>query len=216
MSTPVTVPVDPAFAARARLDADGAARLRERAARDPDGVWRELASRLEWMRAPTEIRDVSFDRDDFRIRWYADGELNASVSCLDRHLDARGDRTALIVEPDDPAGEAQRVAEPADARGDRTALIVEPDDPAGELAPDAVGIARRALAQAGGAVGIEAGTGGEGGIDRDGLGRRHGGLRRGTPQCAAAPPGLTARRVAPYATRAPVRARKAARRTRPT
>ncbi|GGZ67889.1 acetyl-coenzyme A synthetase [Lysobacter xinjiangensis] len=110
MSTPETVPVDPAFAARARLDADGAARLRERAARDPDGVWRELAGRLEWMRAPTEIRDVSFDRDDFRIRWYADGELNASVSCLDRHLDARGDRTALIVEPDDPAGEAQRIS----------------------------------------------------------------------------------------------------------
>ena len=110
MSTPETVPVDPAFAARARLDADGAARLRERAARDPDGVWRELAGRLEWMRVPTEIRDVSFDRDDFRIRWYADGELNASVSCLDRHLDARGDRTALIVEPDDPAGEAQRIS----------------------------------------------------------------------------------------------------------
>ena len=110
MSTPETVPVDPAFAARARLDADGAARLRERAARDPDGVWCELAGRLEWMRAPTEIRDVSFDRDDFRIRWYADGELNASVSCLDRHLDARGDRTALIVEPDDPAGEAQRIS----------------------------------------------------------------------------------------------------------
>ena len=110
MSTPETVPVDPAFAARARLDADGAARLRERAARDPDGVWRELAGRLEWMRAPTEIRDVSFDRDDFRIRWYADGELNASVSCLDRHLDAHRDRTALIVEPDDPAGEAQRIS----------------------------------------------------------------------------------------------------------
>ncbi|HEY4560004.1 MAG TPA: acetate--CoA ligase [Lysobacter sp.] len=110
MSPSETVPVDPAFAARARLDAEGAARLRERAARDPDGFWRELAGRLEWMRAPTEIRDVSFDRDDFRIRWYADGELNASVSCLDRHLDARGDRTALILEPDDPAGEAQHIS----------------------------------------------------------------------------------------------------------
>lgn len=79
------------------------------AARDPDGYWRKVAQRIDWMQAPTQIRDVSFDAKDFRIRWYADGTLNATVSCLDRHLATRGDRTALIFEPDDPNGDTQRI-----------------------------------------------------------------------------------------------------------
>ena len=51
---------------------------------------------------PTQAGDWSFDEADFHIRWYADGELNLSVNCLDRHLAKRGDRTALIFEADEP------------------------------------------------------------------------------------------------------------------
>mgnify|MGYP000101827301 CR=1 FL=1 len=40
---------------------------------------------------------------DFRIRWYADGVLNASFNCLDRHLPKRANQTAIVWEPDDPA-----------------------------------------------------------------------------------------------------------------
>lgn len=76
---------------------------------DPDTYWKAIAQRIDWIAEPTQIRDVSFDADDFRIHWYADGVLNASVNCLDRHLATRGDRTALIFEPDDPDGEAQRI-----------------------------------------------------------------------------------------------------------
>ncbi|WP_448501871.1 acetate--CoA ligase, partial [Sphingomonas sp.] len=61
-------------------------------------------------RTPTRIRDVSYALQDFRIRWYGDGELNASVNCLDRHLDARGDKTALIWEADDPATPSKHVS----------------------------------------------------------------------------------------------------------
>ena len=55
------------------------------------------------MRAPTRIRNVSFDPDDFRIRWYEDGELNVSVNCLDRQLEKRANKTALLFEGDDPS-----------------------------------------------------------------------------------------------------------------
>ena len=55
------------------------------------------------MRAPTKIKDVSFDPADFRIRWYEDGELNVSVNCLDRQLEKRADKTALLFEGDDPS-----------------------------------------------------------------------------------------------------------------
>ncbi|MGO3740652.1 acetate--CoA ligase [Kerstersia sp.] len=76
---------------------------------DPDGFWRKVAKRVDWFREPTEIRDVSFLEEDFRIRWFADGELNVSVNCLDRHLAERGDKTAIIWEPDDPSQPARHV-----------------------------------------------------------------------------------------------------------
>ena len=103
-------PVPPAFAKSARIGRDDYARLYAESLRDPDGFWARVAQRLDWYRAPTQIRDVSFDPADFRIRWYADGELNASVNCLDRHLAERGDKIALVFEPDDPAQPAQRIS----------------------------------------------------------------------------------------------------------
>ncbi|NIP17195.1 MAG: acetate--CoA ligase [Xanthomonadales bacterium] len=48
------------------------------------------------------MKDVSFDRDDLHIRWFEDGSLNACYNCLDRHLETRGDQTAIIWEGDDP------------------------------------------------------------------------------------------------------------------
>ena len=69
---------------------------------DPDAFWASVARRIDWYREPTQVQDVNFDADDFRIRWYADGELNVSVNCLDRHLATRGDKAAVIWESDDP------------------------------------------------------------------------------------------------------------------
>jgi len=70
---------------------------------DPDGFWTEVAGRLDWIRPFTVVKDVSFRAEDFRIRWFADGVLNVSVNCLDRHLAKRGDDVAIIWEGDDPA-----------------------------------------------------------------------------------------------------------------
>jgi len=76
--------------------------LRQQAETDPDGFWLELATRLGWYRPPTKAGDWSYNEDDFHISWYADGQLNLSVNCLDRQLDARGDKVALIFEADEP------------------------------------------------------------------------------------------------------------------
>ncbi|MGY1521007.1 acetate--CoA ligase [Luteimonas sp. A482] len=103
-------PVPEAFAAQANVKPADYERDYAESIRDPDAFWGRIAQRLEWMTPPTRIRDVSFDRKDFRIQWFADGELNVSVNCLDRHLAARGDKTALIFEPDSPDGEALRVS----------------------------------------------------------------------------------------------------------
>lgn len=69
---------------------------------NPDAFWADVARRVDWYRTPSQIKDVSFDAKDFRIRWFADGELNVSVNCLDRHLGTRGDKVAVIWESDDP------------------------------------------------------------------------------------------------------------------
>jgi len=106
---PAVYPVPAAFAAQARVRGEDYRRDYAESLRDPDAFWARVATRLDWYRAPTRIRDVSFRREDFGIRWYEDGQLNASVNCLDRHLAARGDKPALIFERDDPALPAQHV-----------------------------------------------------------------------------------------------------------
>ena len=70
---------------------------------DPDAFWAEHGKRIDWMRPYSQISDVSYDAKDLHIRWYADGTLNAAANCLDRHLETRGDQTAIIWEGDDPA-----------------------------------------------------------------------------------------------------------------
>ncbi len=103
-------PVPDAFAAAARIGRDGYQRDYAASIADPDAFWANVAQRLDWFKAPTRIKDVSFALDDFRIRWYDDGELNVSVNCLDRHLATRGEKTALIFEPDDPNQAPQRIS----------------------------------------------------------------------------------------------------------
>ena len=71
-------------------------------AEDPEAYWIEEAKRLVWSRFPAEADRSSFDEGDFGIRWFADGELNVSVNCLDRHLAEHGRRTAIVFEGDEP------------------------------------------------------------------------------------------------------------------
>ena len=97
-----TYPVKPAIAARARISATQYATDADRAARDPNGFWAEHGKRIAWMREPTQVLQGGFN-GDVRVTWFADGMLNASVSCVDRHLATRGDQTAIIWEGDDPA-----------------------------------------------------------------------------------------------------------------
>jgi len=95
-------PVDPSFAAASRLRHDEYERLYAESVSDPEGFWARIGQRLDWSKPPTKIKNVSFDRKDLHIRWYEDGELNVSANCLDRQLEKRGDKVAIIFEGDDP------------------------------------------------------------------------------------------------------------------
>ncbi|MBX3247925.1 MAG: acetate--CoA ligase [Myxococcales bacterium] len=81
-----------------------------RAVHDPDAFWLDVAhQRLAWRKAPTVGLDGSFRTiKDGPLSWFSDGVLNVSESCLDQHLDARGDKVAILWEGDEP-GDVRRL-----------------------------------------------------------------------------------------------------------
>ncbi|WP_431024245.1 acetate--CoA ligase [Halomonas sp. H5] len=95
-------PVREDIAANAWADKEKYLAMYQQSVDDPEGFWAEQAKRIDWFKSPTRIKHTSFDPHDVDIRWFEDGTLNASVNCLDRHLETRGDQTAIIWEGDDP------------------------------------------------------------------------------------------------------------------
>jgi acetyl-CoA synthetase len=79
--------------------------LYERSIEDSDGFWLEQAKRLDWFHEPSKAGEWSYD--PVEIAWFADGKLNLCHNAVDRHLDRRGDDTAIIFEPDDPQGDGR-------------------------------------------------------------------------------------------------------------
>ncbi|MGH7156406.1 MAG: AMP-binding protein, partial [Acetobacteraceae bacterium] len=95
------IPVRPEIAAHAHVNDARYREMYHQAARDPDTFWAEQARRLAWIKPPTKIKNATFS-GNVSIKWFEDGVLNASESCLDRHLAAHADRAAIIWEGDDP------------------------------------------------------------------------------------------------------------------
>jgi len=73
-------PVRPELAGPNTLTEAQYRQMYEASLADPDAFWGRQAERLQWFRQPTVIKGSNFDAKDFHIRWFADGELNASVN----------------------------------------------------------------------------------------------------------------------------------------
>ncbi|MCB9671284.1 MAG: acetate--CoA ligase [Alphaproteobacteria bacterium] len=84
--------------------------VRQRSADDPDGFWLGVTKeRLAWATEPTRGLDGSYHTImDGPIAWFADGRLNITVSCLDRHAASQPDKVAILWEGDDPS-EVKRI-----------------------------------------------------------------------------------------------------------
>ncbi len=98
-----TYPVPPAFAATANLTPERYHEMYAASIADPEAFWGEHGKRIQWMTPYAQVKQVSWEAGDFGIRWYGDGILNVTESCLDRHLATRANKTALIWEGDNPA-----------------------------------------------------------------------------------------------------------------
>ena len=106
----VAVPEE--FAARARVKSlEQYQAMHARSLQDPDGFWAEQAERLQWSRKWSTVSRYDFDKAE--IAYFEGGKLNASVNCLDRHLNGpRKNKAAIVWEGDSP--EESRVLTYAD------------------------------------------------------------------------------------------------------
>ena len=107
MSEAKTYEVPSEWKTRAFVDNDKYLEMYKQSVDDPDGFWGEQGKRLDWMKPYTKVKNSSFDYDAVSIKWFEDGELNVCANCVDRHLETRGDQTAIIWESDDPAVDAK-------------------------------------------------------------------------------------------------------------
>ncbi|KAB1856802.1 acetate--CoA ligase [Acinetobacter tandoii] len=69
----------------------------------PEDFWAEQAHKLEWITPFTQVKNTNFDKENFKIEWFADGELNVCANCLDRHLKEHPYKPAIIWEGDHPS-----------------------------------------------------------------------------------------------------------------
>jgi len=97
-----TYPVPESFAHTARIKRADYEQMYAESVEDPERFWGRIGRRLDWMKDFSRVKDTSFAESDFHIRWFYDGTLNVSSNCLDRHLQTRGGKTAIIWEADDP------------------------------------------------------------------------------------------------------------------
>ena len=80
---------------------------RESCDADPSGFWLGMASKFDWFQEPT--MGLSGSLEEGNVTWFGDGKVNIVHNALDRHLKRRGDKTAIVLEPNDSAADVHRL-----------------------------------------------------------------------------------------------------------
>ena len=104
-----TYPIPHDFALQSNLTPEKYASIYAASIEDPEAFWGTMGQRLDWITPYTKVKNVSWDKSNLSVKWYEDGVLNVTENCLDRHLETRGDKTAIIWEPDSPDSPARKL-----------------------------------------------------------------------------------------------------------
>ncbi|PSL21749.1 acetate--CoA ligase [Shimia abyssi] len=105
-----TYPPSAELAASAHINSDTYDTMYAASISDPEAFWGEHGKRIDWIKPYTKVKNTSFAPGNVDIKWFEDGTLNVSANCIDRHLETRGNQTAIIFEPDDPKEQAQSIS----------------------------------------------------------------------------------------------------------
>ena len=77
--------------------------------RNPELFWSEVAEEhFQWRKTWDNVLRWDFTKPE--VKWFEGAQLNITENCLDRHLQLRGDKTAILFEPNDPSEEAQHIS----------------------------------------------------------------------------------------------------------
>lgn len=77
--------------------------------KNPKKFWDKIADEnFVWYQRWSKV--VDYNMEEANIKWFKNAKLNITKNCLDRHLSVRGDKTAIIWEPNDPKEEAQHIS----------------------------------------------------------------------------------------------------------
>ncbi|PZQ86306.1 MAG: acetate--CoA ligase [Acinetobacter johnsonii] len=96
-------PVPAEFEKTARTNEQEYFERYQKSIEQPDEYWAEQALKLDWIKPFSQVKNTSYDKDNFKIEWFADGQLNLSANCLDRHLKEHPYKPAIIWEGDHPS-----------------------------------------------------------------------------------------------------------------
>ena len=103
-------PVRPDFADKAHIDSARYESMYAASVQDPEAFWAEHGQRINWIKPFSRVSDVNYQRPNVSIEWYRDGTLNVAANCVDRHLESRGEQTAIIWEPDNPEEQSLHIS----------------------------------------------------------------------------------------------------------
>ena len=102
MSDATIYPVNPEVSAKAHIDQNRYEEMYRRSLSDPDGFWAEQAEAfVDWFSTWHTVSRWNFHTGE--ISWFDGATLNVAYNCIDRHLEARGEQTAIIWEGDEPS-----------------------------------------------------------------------------------------------------------------
>lgn len=80
----------------------------EKSVSDPERFWADIAENFTWKKKWDKVLEWDFKGPD--VKWFIKGKLNITENCLDRHLDKRGDETAILWEPNNPDDEVRKIS----------------------------------------------------------------------------------------------------------
>lgn len=80
----------------------------KRSIEEPEKFWAEVAENFNWRKKWDKVLEWDFSKPE--VKWFEGAKLNITENCIDRHLDERGDKTAIIWEPNDPEEEAIHIS----------------------------------------------------------------------------------------------------------
>ena len=84
-------------------------RVHRKSVREPENFWEEIAEEhFVWRKRWDKV--LSWDFKTPEVKWYEGGKLNITENCIDRHLFTRGDKTAILFEPNDPNEPAEHIS----------------------------------------------------------------------------------------------------------